>query len=103
MTMGLVVVAIGLIMLAGQLDWHLNIGRLWPVIFVLIGVGKFASSDEDARGSGVFFLFLGAIFLMHTFRIFTLNHSWPLFIVLGGVSMIFHRDRRHSKRDQVQP
>jgi hypothetical protein len=30
MTMGLVVVAVGLIMLAGQLDWDWNFGRLWP-------------------------------------------------------------------------
>jgi len=101
MTMGLVVVAVGLIMLAGQLDWDWNFGRLWPVILIVIGVGKFLSSDEDSVPSGITFLFLGGIFLMHTFRIFTLSHSWPLFIVMGGLSMIIGRGRCKSKNGQV--
>jgi hypothetical protein len=102
MTMGLVVVAVGLIMLAGQLDWNWNFGRLWPVIFLVIGLGKFLSSDEDSVPSGITFLFLGGIFLMHTFRIFTLGHSWPLFIVMGGLSMIIGRGRCKPKGGQVQ-
>lgn len=102
MTMGLVVVAVGLIMLAGQLDWNWNFGRLWPAIFIVIGAGKFLSSDEDSVPSGIMFLFLGGIFLMHTFRIFTLSHSWPLFIVMGGLSMIIGRGRCKSKGGQVQ-
>ena len=101
MTMGLVIVAVGLIMLAGQLDWNWNFGRLWPVIFVVIGLGKFLRRDEDSFASGVFFLFLGGIFLMHTFRILTLSHSWPLFIVMAGLSMILPRRRCKSKGDQV--
>jgi len=102
MTMGLVVVAVGLIMLAGQLDWDWNFGRLWPVIFIVVGMGKFLARDEDSFASGVTFLFLGGIFLLHTFRIFTLSHSWPLFIVMGGLSMIIGRPRRKTKDGQVQ-
>lgn len=101
MTMGLVVVAVGLIMLAGQLDWNWNLGRLWPVILIVIGVGKFLSRAEDSLSSGITFLFLGGIFLMHTFRIFTLGHSWPLFIVMAGLSMILPRHRSKSNGGQV--
>ena len=101
MTMGLVVVAVGLIMLAGQLDWDWNFGRLWPVILVVIGVGKFLSRSEDSVAGGVTFLFLGGIFLLHTFRIFTLAHSWPLFIVMAGVSMVLPRRRCKSNDGQV--
>ena len=101
MTMGLVIVAVGLIMLAGQLDWNWNFGRLWPVILIVIGLGKFLSRGEDALGSGVTFLFLGGIFLLHTFRIFTLSHSWPLFIVMAGLSMVLPGRRCKSKGDQV--
>ncbi len=100
MTMGLVVVAVGLIMLAGQLDWDWNFGRLWPVIFIVLGMGKFLTRDEDSLASGVTFLFLGGIFLLHTLRIFTLGHSWPLFIVMGGLSMIIGRTRK-TKDGQV--
>ena len=65
-TTGLVVVAIGLMLLAGQFDssWALDFGRMWPLIFVVLGVGKLLS--RDGRGSGLWFLFLAAIFLMHT-------------------------------------
>ena len=101
MTMGLVVVAVGLIMLAGQLDWGWNFGRLWPVILIVVGVGKFLSNAEDAVASGVTFVFLGGIFLMHTFRIFTLGHSWPLFIVMAGLSMLLPKGRCKSNGGQV--
>lgn len=101
MTMGLVVVAVGLIMLAGQLDWDWNFGRLWPVILIVVGLGKFLSRSEDSLASGVTFLFLGGIFLMHTFRIFTLAHSWPLFIVMAGLSMLLPRNRCKSTGGQV--
>lgn len=87
-TWGLVVVAIGLILLAGQVEsgWVINFGRLWPLIFVILGVGKLLG--RDARGS-VWFLFLGGIFLLHTYRVMPLSRSWPLFIVLAGISMLF--------------
>ena len=92
-TTGLVVVAIGLVMLAGQFDshWAWDFGRLWPFIFVVIGAGKLLSSES--RGSGAWFLFLGGIFLMHTYRIMSLSRSWPLFIVLGGLSIMFPKSR----------
>ena len=101
MTMGLVVVAVGLILLGGQFDWDWNFGRLWPVILIVVGVGKLLTNSEDSIASGITFLFLGGIFLMHTFRIFTLSHSWPLFIVMAGVSMILPRSRCKSNGGQV--
>ena len=100
-TWGLVVVFIGLVMLAGQLDLGWNFGRLWPVIFLVIGGSKFLTSDAESRGSGLWFLFLGGLFLLHTFKVFTLSHSWPLFIVVAGLSMIFRRDRTPSPGPQV--
>ena len=92
-TTGLVVVAIGLMMLAGQFDstWAWDFGRLWPLIFVVIGAGRLLSSES--RGSGAWFLFLGGIFLMHTYRIMSLGRSWPLFIVLAGLSIMFPKSR----------
>jgi hypothetical protein len=91
-TWGLIVVTVGLILLAGQTDtgWQVNFGRLWPVVFFLIGVGKFLR--QDVR-TGVWFFCLGGIFLLHTYRVMTLNDSWPLFIVMAGLSMLF-RDRK---------
>ena len=92
-TTGLVVVAIGLTMLASQLDleWGLDFGRMWPLIFVVIGVGKLLSSDS--RGSGAWFLFLAGIFLLHTYRILSLGRSWPLFVVVAGLAIMFPKNR----------
>ena len=101
-TGGLIVLSVGLILLAGQLDFSWNFARLWPMIFVIIAIGKFVTGGEENRGSGLWFLFLAGIFLLHTFRVFTLNHSWPLFIVLAGLGMIFGRDKSCSKRTKVQ-
>ncbi|HXT69224.1 MAG TPA: DUF5668 domain-containing protein [Vicinamibacterales bacterium] len=88
-TTGLVVVAIGLMMLAGQFDstWAWDFGRMWPIVFVVLGVGRLMT--RDGRGSGLWFLALGAIFFMHTYGVLRLSRSWPLFIVLGGISMMF--------------
>lgn len=88
-TTGLVVIAVGLMMLAGQFEsgWAWDFGRMWPVIFIVIGVGKLFS--RDGWSSAAWFLFLGGIFFLHTYRILSLRDSWPLFIVLAGVSMMF--------------
>ena len=54
-TTGSCVVAIGLILLAGQLDldWDLDFGRLWPLIFVVIGARQIPEQrDAAAAASG---------------------------------------------------
>ena len=101
-TWGLVVIAVGLVLLAGQTEtgWRLNFGRLWPVVFFLIGVGKFLAGNVR---SGVWFFCLGGIFVMHTFRIMTLNNSWPLFIVLGGISMLLPKPECGPKAGPTPP
>lgn len=102
-TTGLIVTAVGVILLAGQLDVGLSwdIGRLWPAVFILIAVGKLASGEARNVGGAVWFLFLGGIFLLHTFRVLRLSESWPLFVVAGGVSMMFPRHRL-AYRDRSQ-
>lgn len=94
LTKGLVVVAIGLILLAGQLDvrWAWDFGRLWPIVFFVLALGRLLGGREGRRG-GIWFLFLGVMFLMHTYDIFHLHRSWPLFIVAGGVSLMFAERR----------
>lgn len=91
LTFGLVVVAIGLMLFASQLDWGWNfhIGRLWPAVFVALAVGHFASSSREAWKDGAWFLFLAVIFFMHTFYVLRLTDSWPLFVVAAGVSFMF--------------
>ena len=91
LTFGLVVIAIGLMLFASQLGlgWSFHFSRLWPGIFLMLAIGQFLSSDPDGWRGGVWFLFLGAIFFMHVFHVLRLSDSWPLFVVAGGVSLLF--------------
>jgi cell wall-active antibiotic response 4TMS protein YvqF len=101
-TAGLLLIGLGLVFLGRQLGLihGLDISLLWPLILIVIGAGKFfAPRAEGQPRSGVWLMFLGGLFLMHTFRILTLDRSWPLFIVAGGVSiMLGSRARSHQPR-----
>ena len=89
--MGVLFIAIGLILLAQQLRLGgLDLGRLWPVVLIVIAAGQLSTPVENGqprRGLGL--LMVGTIMLLHTTRILTLGDSWPLFIVAYGVSTMF--------------
>jgi hypothetical protein len=99
LTTGVLVIAIGVLLLAGQLDGGWHFGRLWPVVLIVIGLGRYVSTDADGRRrSGFWFLFVGGIFLLNNFRVLMLHDSWPLFIVAAGVSIIVGHDRDRWRR-----
>lgn len=101
---GLVLIAIGLSLLAAK--QHLiapgYVWRLWPVALLVLGFGRFiAKSDDGKHLGGLTTMFIGVIFLLHTFDIFTLDRSWPLFLVVGGISLMLgsrYRDGRTGVR-----
>jgi hypothetical protein len=103
-TTGILLVALGLIFLAERLSlapW-LDFHRLWPVVLIVLGVGKLLEPRRDGRrGGGAWLVFLGGLFLLHTYDIMTLSQSWPLFIVAGGVSILL--GRRRSDAAPVEP
>jgi LiaF transmembrane domain len=102
-TAGLLIVTVGVVLLFSQMGsgWGWNFGRLWPLVFIALAAGQVANRERENWGNAVWFLFLGGIFLMHTFRVLSLGHSWPLFIVFGGLALIFGKEGRR-RRDRVQ-
>jgi len=90
LTTGILLVTIGLIFLGERLEpgtaW--DFGRLWPVILLVVGLGRFLSPHEGRPSGGIWFLFLGVLFLMNNYRVMSLRQSWPLFIVAAGVSIL---------------
>lgn len=103
---GLLLVALGLLFLGRRLDLiqGIDFSRLWPVILLVIGAGKFfGPRDENQPRSGLWLMFLGGLFLAHTFRLMTLDRSWPLFIVAGGVSILLgSRTRSGTAKPHVE-
>lgn len=101
-TMGALLVAVGLILLGDQLGLSVswNIGRLWPVVLIVLGAARVASSHHSGASGYMLFL-IGVIFLLHTFGYMTLDQSWPLFIVAAGLSMLF--GRRSACAPQKEP
>jgi Domain of unknown function (DUF5668) len=101
---GLVLIAVGLVFLAAK--QHLiapgYVGRLWPVVLLVLGFGRFMAKSADGKHlGGLTTILIGIIFLLHTFRVFTIDQSWPLFIVVGGVSLMVssaYRDRQTGAR-----
>jgi hypothetical protein len=88
---GLVLVVAGLLILASNLGTlpEINFARLWPVVFVVIGISKMITPDEgDSPWGGLVFIFMAGIFLAHNYHVLRLKDSWPLFIVVGGLSLL---------------
>jgi hypothetical protein len=86
---GLVILVLGGIFLAdniGLVDVG-SIGRFWPAILILLGIGSIVRPGH--RRGGAWLVFLGVLFFLHTFDYFRLHDSWPLFIVAAGVGMIW--------------
>jgi hypothetical protein len=91
-TTGLIIVVVGLVLLGGQFRMGLDFGRLWPLVLIVIGIGRFLTTTPDGRrGNGAWLLFIGVLFLLNNFRILGLGDSWPLFIVAAGLSIMFGR------------
>jgi LiaF transmembrane domain len=108
-TIGVIMIVLGLIFLGERLTVvpAVDIGRLWPVILIIFGVGRMVAphraTPDPVTGrvpvlsrvwAGFWFLFLGVLFLLDNYDVLGLDQSWPLFIVAGGLSMLL--GRRHA-------
>lgn len=96
---GIMLIIIGGVLLLNQLNmlslyelgidsvWH-----LWPLIFVISGIGKLA----DARnlfetGRGFWNIFLGVWLYVSLYHVYGLDFSttWPAMLVAAGLSMVW--------------
>ena len=97
MVSGVLLIGIGLIFLASNLGTmpEINVARMWPLILFVIGIGKILAPGEDSRWDGVSLILIGSIFLAHNYHFMRIHDSWPLFIVVAGLTVMFgHRQRK---------
>ena len=107
---GLMLIGLGVALLARQmhLSWAQDLWRLWPIVFYAIGAARLSSLRASGTAEGIWFMFLGTIFFLHTYEGLRLRDSWPLFIVAAGVSMLMGQlacqfgHRRRSQADQPE-
>jgi len=116
---GLLLIALGLLFFADRQGWawgwRFNFSTLWPVILIALGVTKIvvpydetitdaATGNPGIRvrryrlGSGFWLSSVGVLLLLHVNHVLRLDQSWPLFIVLGGLSLMFGDNRRSRRR-----
>ena len=96
---GVLLITIGLIFLADRQGYG-GFGNFWPLILIVMGASKFfyprdPPSRADGRrcrgnrSSGIWLILVGLIFLLHQNSLWSIRDTWPLFIVAGGLGIVF--------------
>ena len=88
---GIVLVAVGILFLGQQIDlWEgWSFRRLWPVVPMIVGLSHLvAPRHSEARVSGLVLVASATVLLLHTTGTISMRDTWPLFIVIGGLSMM---------------
>jgi len=98
LAVGLMIVAVGVLFLLEALDvpgvgdvWHYA-GRLWPVVFIAIGLGKLAGGDRRPGWlPAVIWIVVGGVLLANNFDLLSFSVwrlFWPAMIILFGFLMM---------------
>jgi len=98
LVIGLMIVAIGVLFLLEALDvpglgdiWH-YVGRLWPVVFIAVGVSKLAGGTHGHRMlPAAIWIVIGSVLLANNFDVLSFSVwrlFWPAMIILFGFLMM---------------
>ena len=100
---GILLIIIGASFLVGDFAGY-DIGDIfqvwWPVVLILLGLTKLMKGRIEERGSGIFLLVLGSVFLSGTLGFIywdTIWSLWPLILVYIGIKMIWRGNITESK------
>jgi hypothetical protein len=89
--LGLILLSIGVVFTAERLGYVdiRQVWRLWPLFFVIMAIKNLVRWNEDSLRGAFAMLFMAAIFFMHNFHVLSLQYSWPLFVVLAGIMIVW--------------
>lgn len=108
---GLVLILIGLVFLLGNMG-VIDAGRVfrfWPVILIALGILRLIESEADdyGRGSGMFWIVLGSVFLLMSLDVFRIvfRDIWPVALIGLGILMLWKSSavRRRGPPDEGVP
>jgi hypothetical protein len=100
---GIVLLLLGTAMLLMNLGYQLPaaVWSYYPLPLILLGLWGLIHPTRHLNRSGACWLLAAGIYcLVSTFQLFGLNWglAWPIFVIAGGLSMIF---RRYEREDRV--
>lgn len=110
---GVVLILVGAMFFIDRLGWDLGwtwrptVARMWPVLLIVAGLSQLFSAGHDTvvrdrlgqevriyrsrLVAGFWWLVAGGIMLLDQNRWLTLDRSWPLFVVAGGLSILLRQ------------
>ncbi len=102
---GIVIIAIGIILLLGTLglDMDISIGDFWPVILIAIGIKIMATHTNSKDIFWGFFLFiLGVMFQLRRLDLFyfSLHDVWPFVLIYIGIHIIISGGKKHHAHQE---
>lgn len=105
LVLGIVLLALGAVMLAVNLGYSLPLGwwRYFPVPLIAFGLwGLILPSRHLDRSGGVWLLATGVYCLIGIFGLFGLGwgSAWPILVIAAGLSFIVGRDHPHPDPDR---
>ncbi len=91
---GIFLLIIGIVLLFNNFDImdHIAVWKLWPLIIIFIGIGKFMEAgDTEEYLKAAWWVSLGCWFLVTELHLFGLNYfnSWPILLILVGVEILW--------------
>jgi hypothetical protein len=93
---GLLVLLIGLLTLLDRLDAieFVNVFSFWPVIVIVVGLGKMFNEGGRCGRSGLTITLVGVWLLLNSLQLFGFHYgdSWPLLIVGVGLAHLVQPD-----------
>jgi hypothetical protein len=106
--MGALFIIIGTVLLLQKLDvisleellGIRSIWNAWPIIFVIIGLGKMIDAPTMKKiGEGVWWIFLGGWLYVSINHIYDLSfrETWPAIIIAFGINVLWESFARNSK------
>ncbi|MBM4169582.1 MAG: hypothetical protein FJ215_10585 [Ignavibacteria bacterium] len=103
MTIGLVVITVGLIFLLGNLDLIevRDYLRYWPVLLILVGLPRtIQPPGSPGRMFGFFLIGIGVLLLLDAIAYFDIRFwdFWPLILILIGLALL-----KRSTRSRLRP
>jgi hypothetical protein len=106
---GLIVIALGLILMADRLHWYdaWHLLTWWPLALVAIGIAHLVRDGFLGLGGHIWLGFAVAGFIQQFGPYGLLNRWWPAFLVWGGIIVtlraVFPAPKRSRKSQSYPP